>query len=159
MKKCWQYQIIFALVSLAAGGLSAILIHNNADAYYALKKPSLSPPGWVFPIVWTGIYILMSAGAGLVLSAPRKANRKPLAIGFYAVQLAANFLWSVLFFKLELYKTAFVWLIFLLFLVIVMTVSFGRVSKWAWVLQLPYIVWLIFAAYLNLSISILNMGL
>ncbi len=156
MKKCWQYQIIFALVSLGIGGIASIIIRSANDAYYSLNKPPLSPPGWVFPIVWTILYILMGAGAGLAVSAPRNASLKPLAIGSYFIQLAANFFWSILFFKLALYKASFVWLLFLLFLIILMTYFFGRISKWAAVLQIPYILWVIFAGYLNIGIAILN---
>lgn len=156
IKKCWQYQIIFAVISIAVGGLSAILIRNQTSVYLTLDRPALAPPSWVFPVVWTILYILMGAGAGLVVSAPRYADKKAEAIGYYGIQLAANFFWTILFFNLQLYKASFAWLVLLLFLVFLMTQSFYRVSKWAGVIQIPYMLWLVFAGYLNLYIAIHN---
>ncbi|NLZ46615.1 MAG: tryptophan-rich sensory protein [Clostridiales bacterium] len=156
MKKSIKYQIIFAIISLAVGGLAAIFIRNYTDMYNMLNKPVLSPPQIVFPIVWTILYILMGVGVGLVISAPRNANNKSDAIVNYAIQLLANFLWSIWFFNLSQYKLSFVWIILLLILVIFMTKSFYKISKPASLIQIPYIIWLVFAAYLNLFIALKN---
>lgn len=156
MKKGIKYQIIFAIVSLAVGGLAAIIIRNYTDSYALLNKPAFSPPKWVFPVAWTIIYILMGIGLGLVISAPRNNADKSSSIFNYSLQLVANFLWSIWFFNLSQYKLSFVWIILLFILVIFMTINFYKVSKIAGLIQIPYIVWLLFAGYLNLFIALKN---
>ena len=141
-------------VALGVGALSALVSMGGMKAYEALKKPPLSPPGWLFPVVWTVLFTLMGVSAARVLlNSPEK---KPKALVPYALQLVLNALWSPLFFALGLRLAAFVLLIILFAAVVVMTVRFGRVDRTAAYLQLPYIAWLAFAGYLNLASYILN---
>ena len=141
-------------VALAVGGLSALLTGDSMEKYKALRQPPLAPPGWVFPVVWTILFVLMGVGAAMVCLSGSSSKKKPIAI--YGLQLAVNFFWTILFFLLEARLFAFFWLLLLLGLAVWMAVSFARVNKTAGLLQIPYILWLLFAGYLNLSVYLLN---
>ena len=140
--------------ALAVGGLSALLTGDSMEKYKALNQPPLAPPGWVFPIVWTVLFVLMGIGAAMVCLSGSSSKKKPIAI--YGLQLLVNFFWTILFFLLEARLFAFFWLLLLLGLAIWMAISFGRVNKAAGLLQIPYILWLLFAGYLNLAVYLLN---
>ena len=114
----------------------------------------MSPPDWLFPVVWTFLYIIMGISSYLVYEKDKSEAKQPLAV--YAIQLAMNFMWPIFFFLLNAYLFSFIWLIVLWSLAITMTVMFYRVSKLAGLLLIPYILWLTFAAYLNLSVFLLN---
>ncbi len=154
MNRALRSCIVFSLISLAVGGISALVSGGFAPVYGELILPSFAPPGYVFPIVWTVLYILMGVGAGLVYVSP--SSKRDEAITWYVLQLAVNFLWPVIFFSQRWYLFAFLWLCLLLWLVFRMTQKFFRVRQTAAFLQLPYIVWLLFAALLNLSVVFLN---
>ena len=139
--------IISILIPLAVGSISA-LISGNMSSYTALNKPAFSPPGYIFPIVWTILYILM----GISSYSPNKAK----ALLIYGIQLFFNFCWSILFFGFNLYLLAFIWLIALIFIIIIMIREFYAVTPLAAYLQIPYLIWCIFAAYLNLFLFIMN---
>lgn len=156
IKKCIKFPIIFAAISLATGGLSAILTKSNMSIYDEINQPFFAPPSWFFPVVWAILYILMGVGAGLVYCAPRRADLKCSALFYFGLQLAVNFFWSIIFFNFKMFKASFVWLILLLFLILIMFSYFLKISKKAAYLQIPYILWVIFAAVLNLGIAILN---
>ena len=141
-------------VALAVGGLSALLTGDSMEKYKALRQPPLAPPGWVFPVVWTILFVLMGVGAAMVCLSGSSSKKKPIAI--YGLQLTVNFFWTILFFLLEARLFAFFWLLLLLGLAVWMAVSFARVNKTAGLLQIPYILWLLFAGYLNLSVYLLN---
>ena len=141
-------------VALAVGGLSALLTGDSMEKYKALRQPPLAPPGWVFPVVWTVLFVLMGVGAAMVCLSGSSSKKKPIAI--YGLQLAVNFFWTILFFLLEARLFAFFWLLLLLSLAVWMAVSFGCVNKTAGLLQIPYILWLLFAGYLNLAVYLLN---
>lgn len=145
--------IISILIPLAVGSMSA-LFSGNMSSYSILDKPAFSPPGFIFPIVWTILYILMGISSYIVYSSNNP--NKPKALLIYGIQLFFNFCWSIIFFGLDLYLFAFIWLIALIFIIIIMIRQFYIVSPLAAYLQIPYLIWCIFAAYLNFSIFILN---
>lgn len=145
--------IISILIPLAAGSLSS-LFSGHMSSYSVLNKPPLSPPGIIFPIVWTILYILMGISAYIVFSSNNPNREKALL--FYSLQLFFNFCWSIIFFRFSLYLFSFIWLIILVFLIIITVSQFYIVNPISAYLQIPYLLWCIFAAYLNLSIFIMN---
>ena len=143
--------IIFLLIPLLVGIIGTIL-GNTSMGYETINKPSFTPPGIIFPIVWTILYILMGISSYLVFK--KEKNIKYLKI--YFVQLFFNMTWTLFFFNFKTYLFSFIWLLILLTLVIVITYKFYKSNKISGLLQIPYIIWLIFASVLNLSIFILN---
>ena len=133
------------------GALSGWLTRAATAAYStSVLKPPLSPPGWVFPVVWTILFALMGIGAARIyLSAP-SADRS-LGLNLFIAQLAVNFFWSPIFFNRQTYGLAFFWLLLLLGLVLAMTLIFRKTDSVAAKLQIPYLMWLTFAAYLTLG--------
>ena len=148
--------VICLLIPLAVGVIAALLTGSGMDTFETLNKPPLSPPGWLFPVAWTLLYLLMGVASYLVLESrgPQEIIHKGITL--YAVQLAFNFLWSIVFFNLEWYLFAFIWLVALWILILLTALQFRRVSKPAAYLLIPYLVWAAFALYLNLGIYILN---
>lgn len=153
MKNNFRTLIICIAIPLAVGGLSAFLTRNSMATFATINKPFLSPPGWLFPIVWTILYILMGFALYLVLM-----SKKPncFAISVFGLQLAFNFFWSIIFFNLSLYLFAFIWLILLWLLIIINVILFYRIVKYAGYLMIPYLLWVSFAGYLNYAIYLLN---
>ena len=149
----WVYVISIGL-ALAVGAVSGLVSMGGMKEFAELKQPPLSPPGWLFPVGWTILYVLMGISAARVYLAYAMDTRPALIV--YAVQLAVNALWTPIFFELELRLVAFVWLILLLGLVVYMTGLFKKVDRTAGNLQFPYIIWLLFAAYLNMGTFLLN---
>lgn len=147
--------ILFIAIALAAGGLSALLSGGGMEELQNLNQPALAPPGAVFPVVWTVLFVLMGISAGLVWTRSGDGPRNS-AIGAWTLQLFFNFGWSILFFGLGLRGAAFFWLLALIVLVIIMVIKFHRISVPAAVLQAPYMLWLLFAAYLNFEVWALN---
>ncbi len=142
-------------IALAVGGISSVLTNMGMENYKGAQKPSLTPPDIVFPIVWTILFILMGISAARVYKAPVGKGRSQ-ALSVYAVQLAVNFLWSIVFFNLSAYGTAFSVIILLWLLILLMIVLFSKIDKTAACLQIPYLLWVSFAAYLNYMIWVLN---
>ncbi len=141
-------------IPLAIGSLSGFLV-GSANGYANLVKPPLSPPGYVFPIAWTILYILMGIASYLALrSTSGKCSSR--ALYFYGAQLIVNFLWSFLFFGLDLQFFSFLWILLLIVLVLFTFYEFYKCSKPAAYLLIPYLIWLVFAAYLNFAIWFLN---
>ena len=153
MKIQWKNLITCIAIPLAVGSLSALLTRNSMETFNAVTKPGLAPPGWLFPVVWTILYVLMGIASYLVLKSG-KPNDKALTT--YGIQLIFNFFWSLIFFNLELYLFAFVWLVLLWLLILKTTLLFYQISKPAGYLMVPYLLWVTFAGYLNLSIYLLN---
>ena len=120
------------------------------------EKPPLLPPGWLFPVVWTVLYAVMGYSAYLVSRADTEKDIKKNALTVYWLQLAFNFLWSIIFFRFELLWIGFADILILLICVCAMTVMFGRILPAAGFFNIPYIVWVAFAAYLNLATAIIN---
>jgi len=153
-----KYRLLFVCLAipLAVGGLSALLSRAGMEAFAFRNMPALSPPGWLFPVVWTLLYLLMGLASCRVLvsDAPREQRRR--ALGTYALQLVFNFFWSILFFNGELYLLAFVWLVLLWLLIALTAIRFYEIDKTAAYLLIPYLLWVAFAGYLNLAVYFLN---
>lgn len=149
----WKKLLASLAVPLAIGGLSALLTKDSMETFDSLNKPAFSPPGWLFPVVWTVLFVLMGIACYIVVTAGG-GNRAALTL--YGVQLLFNLLWSLIFFRAGAYLAAFIWLILLWLLILATTVLFYRISKPAGILMLPYLLWVTFAGYLNLSIYLLN---
>ena len=148
--------IICLVIPLAVGGIAALLTGGGMDTFETLNQPPLSPPGWLFPVVWTILYILMGIASYLVLTSGKPQESIQRALVLYGIQLAFNFLWPIFFFSLSAYLFAFIWLVALWLLILATTVSFYRLSDIAGYLMIPYLVWVTFAGYLNLGIYLLN---
>ena len=144
---------IAILTPIAVGTLSA-LFSGNMQIYSRINKPALSPPGILFPIVWIILYILMGISSYIIYES--NDPNKESALRTYALQLFFNFFWSIIFFRLNLYFTALVWLVVLIILIIRMIRQFYRIKPIAAYLQVPYLLWCLFAAYLNFMIFRLN---
>lgn len=157
MKEKLKLYATSILIALAVGGLSALLTSGNMDLYSEIIKPPLAPPSILFPIVWTVLYILMGIGSALVFS---KKEEKPdevkKALVFYGINLFLNFFWSIIFFNMRAFLFSFIWLIALWVVILIMIIRFYRVSPVSGLLQIPYILWVTFAGYLNLAIYLLN---
>ena len=145
--------ILQVILALAVGGLSALLA-GGMDTYGELVKPPLSPPGWVFPVAWTILYILMGIAAGMILVS-RDEDRGG-AMGLYYLQLALNFVWSPLFFRFGWITFAAVWLAALVAAVYAAYRRFRRIAPTAGWLLVPYLAWCVFAFYLNVGFVVLN---
>lgn len=143
-------------IPLLVGGLSAFLTMGGMKTFESLNQPPLSPPGWLFGVVWTILYTLMGISTYLVVRSDASETQINRALSVYVYQLIANFLWPTFFFNFGWYLFSFIWLIFLWVLVLIMIVRFYQISKAAGLLQIPYLIWLTFAAYLNLGIWLLN---
>ena len=156
MKKTdWKKRLICWAIPLAVGGLAALL-SGGMGSYKVMNQPPLSPPGWVFPIVWTILYLLMGEASYRVLTSGEDMVIIRSALKAYAVQLALNFLWSPVFFGLQWRLLAFGILIVLWVLIYHTIRAFSEVDEKAADLLIPYIIWVSFAAYLNLGAYLLN---
>ena len=155
MWKKYKPFIISIAIASSVGGLSALLTKDNMSVYEQINKPPLAPNSIVFPIVWTILFILMGVSSALVYQQKEKQNVSTALI-VYAVQLFVNFFWSIIFFNLKMYLFSFIWLILLLLLIIWMIYEFYKINKVAAYLQIPYLLWVTFAGYLNFMIYYLN---
>ena len=158
MKKPWKTYLLWILLTEAAGGLSGWLTREGTKAYsQAIVQPPLSPPGWVFPVVWTFLFALMGIGAARIyLAPPSKARSRGLNL--FIAQLVVNFFWSPVFFNLQAFGLAFFWLLLLWPLVWLMIEEFYPLSRPAAYLNVPYLVWRTLAGYLDFGIWWLNRG-
>jgi len=151
---------IFAIaitIPLAVGGLSALLTRGNMQMYSEVRTPPLSPPAILFPIVWTLLYILMGVSSAIIwANCEKDIEAAQSGLAAYAVSLAFNFTWSILFFNFRLFGFSFVWLIALWILILVTILQYRKISPTAAYLQIPYAVWVAFAGYLNAGIWWLN---
>ena len=143
-------------VPLIVGGLSSFLSGGGMRVFGGLRQPPLSPPGWLFPVVWTILYIMMGVASYLVITSGASMQYIAKAISLYGYQLLANFLWPIFFFDFGWYFFSFIWLILLWMLVFKTAKEFVNISRTAALLLLPYLVWVAFAGYLNLGIWWLN---
>ena len=146
---------IFLVITGAVGGLSALLTNMGMESYRAAEKPALTPPEIVFPIVWSILFILMAISAARVwlTDNSRMRNRSML---LYGLQLFFNFWWSVLFFNFQAYGFSVLWLAVLCVLILLMIIQFYKSDKPAGLLQIPYLLWVSFALYLNFMVWMLN---
>lgn len=148
--------IISLLISLGGSLVVGKLISGNAKMYENLNRPWFSPPSWVFPVVWTVLYILMGIAAYRIYLRYKSGEKAKGALLLYGLQLILNFAWSIIFFWFKLYGLAFIELIILLIIIIITTIKFFKFDKIAGWLMVPYIVWVSFAGVLNLFIWMLN---
>ena len=144
-------------IPLLVGGLSAALTAKSMIIYGSMNKPPLSPPAWAFPVAWTLLYIMMGLASYFVIVAQTDAQSKRMALILYGVQLAMNFMWSIIFFLWGMYLLAFIWLMIMWLLIIICAARFYDINRTATYLFIPYIVWITFAAYLNFGSYLLNM--
>lgn len=152
----WKELMISIAISLGVGALAGYLTRNSVAIYSELVKPPLSPPQWVFPVVWALLYILMGISAYLVYQSDADTKEKKDALRVYGIQLLLNFVWSLVFFNMQAYLLAFIILILLWFAIYIMIERFSAINMAAGKLQIPYLLWVMFAGYLNLAIICLN---
>lgn len=141
---------------LAVGGLATLITADSMSVYQAFRRPPLSPPGWVFPVVWTILYLLMGYSAYRIGRSGASRADQARALAIYAFQLAVNFLWPIIFFSLQMLLTAFLVLVLLWLLILATMVLFSPIDQTAGTLLLPYLLWVTFAGYLNYGIYLLN---
>ena len=149
-------QALCIAIPLAVGGLSAWLTRNSMDTFEQLNQPPLSPPGWLFPVVWTVLFVLMGIASYLVVEARAPQRLQKPALWTYGIQLAFNFLWTIVFFNLRWFLFAFGWLVALWILILAALIQFYRIRKTAGYLLIPYLLWVTFAGYLNFGVYVLN---
>lgn len=155
LKKLRPY-LFWIAVTITVAVLAGILTNGSMGNYEAAAKSPLTPPSAVFPIVWSVLYLLMAISAGLIVQSDAPAKEKEQAINLYAVQLVLNFFWSIIFFNMGLYFLSFLWLLALWLLILVMIVQFSKINKTAAWLNVPYLLWVTFAGYLNFMVWYLN---
>lgn len=147
--------VICLAVPLLVGALSGVLAGNIRAIYEGLNTPPLSPPGWLFGIVWPILYLLMGWASYLVVR-DGTSKEKTGALALYVGQLAVNFSWSIIFFRADAFWVAFAVILLLDILVIGTMIAFRKINKLSFLLFLPYMVWISFATYLNLGTAWLN---
>ena len=154
-KRPFLSYLTFILLTEAVGLLSSLLSGDSSRFYDTMTQPPLAPPGWLFPVVWTLLYALMGFGAARIwLTGPSRERLRALLI--FGLQLAVNFCWSLFFFNARAFGLSFLWLLLLWLLIILMIAAFRRLDRTAARLQLPYLLWVSFAGYLNYMIWQLN---
>lgn len=158
--KIWR-AILCITAPLLGGFLISLLSRNAMDQFGMLKQPPLAPPAWLFPVAWTILYILMGIASYLICLKSLTGNKAErhkarTALIVYAVQLVLNFIWTPIFFNANLYWPALVVLLVMWLLEIILLIMTFKLSKPAFWCLLPYLLWTSFAAYLNISIAILN---
>lgn len=146
--------LVNLFIPLAVGGLSALLTMSSMETYGQLKQPPLSPSGWLFPVVWTVLFLLMGTAAYLVWM--RDSTGRNGALLLYGLQLLFNFAWTLIFFNGQKFGFALLWLLVLWVLILLTTLRFFKESKTAGWLMVPYLAWVTFAAYLNAGVWYLN---
>ncbi len=152
----WKPTILWILIAEGVGILSGLLSSGGMALYgEAIMKPPLSPPAVLFPIVWTILYGLMGVGASVIWQS-EPSKDKSSGLNLFIAQLIVNFFWSLIFFNAQAFGFAAAWLILLWVLVFLMIFCFRKVSSLAAWLQIPYLIWLTFAAYLNFGVFLLN---
>ncbi len=157
MKKEIKTYAISIAIALAVGGLSALFTAGNMDIYSGIVKPPLAPPSVLFPIVWTVLYILMGVSAAMIYL--QKEENPTLArnsLAAYGISLFLNFFWSIIFFNMQAFLFSFIWLILLWISVLITIIGYRKINPLAALLQIPYLLWVTFAGYLNLAIYLLN---
>lgn len=156
MLKRLKPYILWIALTEAVGALSALLTRSGTQYFskYAVMPP-LSPPAWVFPVVWTVLYALMGISAARIWISEDSQERK-WGLNLYIIQLILNFFWSPIFFNAMAYGVASVWIVVLWATVLLMILAFYKVDRTAAWLQLPYLAWITFAAYLTFGVWLLN---
>lgn len=149
--------LISVFIALGTGGLSAFLTRGSMNLYAVVSKPPLAPPAFLFPVVWTLLYVLMGISSSRIYLQRAACSDEVLdALLNYAFQLILNFFWPVIFFNMRTFLFAFIWLVVLWAGIIKMIFKFSRIDTTAAYLQIPYLLWMTFAGYLNFMIYLLN---
>lgn len=148
--------LIYIISAELAGALSALLSGGFSDFFDKYTEPPLLPPSWLFPVVWIILYAVMGFSAYLIHSSDADDDSKKRALTLYWIQLAVNFSWSIVFFRFEALWAAFAVILALLVLIIAMIISFRKICPLAGYINIPYLIWVAFAAYLNLAAAIIN---
>ena len=147
--------IISLLISLGTGVISGFLTREETSVFFdTIVKAPLTPPAFVFPIVWTALYALMGYSAWLVWKG--KCNEKRISLFIYSLQLVFVFLWPIIFFVYKQFEISFFWIILLWLMIITMVILFYSCERKAGLLQIPYLIWVTFASYLTFAICVLN---
>lgn len=152
----WKKLALCLLIPLAVGALSSLLTQDAMENFELLNQPPLSPPTWLFPIVWTILFIMMGVASYLVVQSDAPREEVHQALRLYGVQLFFNFCWTLVYFNLGWRLFAFVWLLIMWVLILLTLFRFRRISKAAGYWLLPYLLWTAFAGYLNLGVYLLN---
>ena len=161
LNKAWRIALAIA-VPLGGGFIISLFTRDAMSKFSSFNQPPLAPPAWLFPVAWTILYTLMGVASYLIWKKGHNANTpadktaSKTALIIYAVQLVFNFIWTPLFFSLGWYWFAFIWLMVMWVLIIVLTSQTRKISRFAFWMLIPYIIWCTFAAYLNCGIAILN---
>ncbi len=148
--------LIFVLSAEIIGAVSALLSGSFSDFYDKFKEPPLLPPAWLFPVVWSILYAVMGFSAYLIYNSAADESKRKDALKIYWIQLALNFSWSIIFFRFEALWMAFAVIIALWLMIIAMIVKFRKISPAAAYMNIPYLIWVTFAAYLNLATALIN---
>lgn len=157
MKIHWKRLLFCLLVPLGVGGLAAFLTaEQTALLFDTIEKPPLTPPSWVFPVVWSILYLLMGYASYRIAHADKPTGYKNQTLILYAVQLFFNFVWSLIFFNMRNFGFAFVWLIVLWGLILWLCFRTFFIDRIAFGCLVPYLLWVTFAGYLNLMIYLNN---
>jgi len=159
--KIWRIALAIA-VPLCGGFIISLFTRDAMSKFGSFNQPPLAPPAWLFPVAWTVLYVLMGLASYFIWKkgydsrkvADKSASKTALII--YGIQLVFNFVWTPLFFSLGWYWPAFAWLLVMWVLIIVLMMKAYRISRPAFWMLLPYIIWCTFAVYLNCGIAILN---
>lgn len=153
MKINWKKLILIIIITFVIGSFFSIFTMNNMDTFKELSKP-INVPAIVFPIVWSVLYLLMSISCYIIIESNNREKDK--AVIWYAIQLVINSLWSLIFFGFGTYLLSFIWIILLLIAVMIMILKFYNINKVSAYINIPYLLWILFAGYLNLGIYFLN---
>lgn len=154
--KSWRPYLFFVLLTLGTGALAGLLTGDATQIYNeTIIKPKLSPPTVLFPIVWSILYALMGISAARIWNSPESKERTK-GLNLFIVQLIVNFFWSLIFFNAQAFGFALLWIILLWVLILWMIFTFYKTDKIAALLQLPYLLWVSFAGWLNYMVWMLN---
>lgn len=153
--------LISVLIPLIVGATSSMISQllakmSTSTSYMELVKPDFAPPGYIFPIVWTILYILMGISAYLIIKKGNDLPKVKDSMFYYRLQLLLNFIWSILFFGLDLRFSALITLVILIFIVVVMIMRFYKIDKRVAYLNISYLLWLFYALVLNYFIWMIN---
>ena len=155
-KKAWKVYAFWIGLSELVGTVSGLLSRGGMQRYDDFViKPALTPPMWVFPVVWSILFALMGISVARIWMAQDSPQRRK-GINLFVTQLVVNFFWSLIFFNLQAFGAAFLWLVLLWILVLWMIFAFYKVDPVAAYLQIPYLIWLTFAGYLTAAVWMLN---
>lgn len=148
--------LIYIISAEAVGALSALFSGGFGDFFTKYEKPPLLPPAWLFPVVWAFLYALMGISAYLIKFSGGEKAAISRALKLYWIQLAVNFLWSIVFFRFEALWAAAAVIFILLALIIAMILSFKKIRPLAAYINIPYLIWVAFASYLTVAIAVIN---